>query len=369
MGSSRICIVTPRSINDSPCLEKYRAYLDEPYDIIYWTKGDDRKDCGATNTYPYKGEVPVEGGKWRKIKHYCAFMKYAKAVIRKYKFEKLIVYPTHMAWLLRGMLRREYKGKYILDVRDYAGENNPVIGRLTSEAVNNSGLCTITSPAYLNYLPKNHNYIISHNIQTINNDIIRSYRTRKLNKTKPIALAFIGTVRFLEQQKKIISVFGNDDRFIIRYIGRGSDALNDFCKEGKYKNVELVGQFDRSELGKYYMETDMAINIYGNNDPALVYALSNKLYSAALMGMPVLASPNTYTSEIIEKYHFGYTIDLDDCNCANYLYQYYMNLDRECLTNGCDAFMEKVYSDERLYRAAIHSFICDTKDGRLLENN
>ena len=157
--------------------------------------------------------------------------------------------------------------------------------------------------------------------------------------------------------KKIISIFGNDKRFCLQYIGRGSEVLKDFCTEGNYTNVKLIGQFDRSELGRFYLDTDMAINVYGNEDPALIYALSNKLYSAALMGMPVLASPNTYTAEIVEKYQFGYAIDLNDPDCVNKLDHYFRNLDRNVLLNGCDRFMKKVYEDEKIYGEAIRNFI------------
>lgn len=357
MSGSRICIVTPRSINDSPCLEKYRKIIDEPYDIIYWAKDSSNNECGAENSFKYSGKVPVEGGKLSKIKHYFLLMNFAKKIIKQNKYEILIVYPTQMAWLLRSLLRGKYKGKYLLDIRDYAGENNLIIGRLTAEAVKNSGLCTITSPAYSNYLPKGCDYVVSHNLQEINAELIKSYRTREFDKNKPIVLSFIGTIRFLAQQKKIISIFGNDSRFIVKYIGRGSEALKEFCEAGNYKNIELVGQFDRSELGNFYMGTDMAINAYGNEDPALVYALSNKLYSAALMGMPVLASPNTYTAEIVEKYNFGYAIDLDDPNCADELFNYFQGLDRDKLIAGCDAFMSKVYGEEQQYKDAVRKFL------------
>ena len=358
MKNSKICIVTPRSINDSPCLEKYREIIKEPFDIICWEKGGEEESCGAKKTFRYTGFVPVEGGKLSKIKHYFLFTMFAKKHIKKNNYEKLIIYPTHMSWLLLDLLKHKYNKKYILDIRDYAGEKKTAIRKLTSIAVHHAGLCTITSPSYKAFLPNDVKYVVSHNLQPIDSEIIYNYRKRNNNINHPIILSFIGTVRFLEQQKKLLKVFANDPRFIIKYIGRGSEALRDYCIQNNIKNVQLIGQFNRSELGRYYLETDMAINVYGNNDPALIYALSNKLYSAALMGMPIVCSPSTFTEKIVKKYNFGCSIDLNDPNCTDKLYQYYHGLDKEELIKGCNKFITKVCNDEKKYSKAVRDFIC-----------
>ena len=356
MNRSKICIVTPRSINDSPCLEKYKAIMNKQFDIIYWHKGGIECDCGALNTYAYNGIVPVEGGKIQKIKHYYCFMRFVEKIVKNNKYEKLIVYPTHMAWLLRRFLKKYYKGKYILDIRDYAGEKNHLINFLTSEAVNNSGLCTITSPAYKSFLASK-NYIVSHNLQPIDNDLIKQYRSRITDHKKPIVISFIGTVRFLDEQKKLITLLGNDNRFCLKYIGRGSEALKDFCKVGRFNNVILEGQFDRNDIGKFYMDTDIANNVYGNDDPALSFALSNKVYCAAMLGMPILASPNTFTAYLVKKLNIGFVFDYQNKNIANDLFSYMIKLDHKQLKNNMDIFLKKVKCDEALYRKAIQQFL------------
>ena len=351
MSISKICIVTTRSINDSPCLDKYKELIDVPYDIIYWDKNNTQETCGANNYYRYIGIVPAENGKLKKLFHYVAFAHYIRTIIRKNDYEKLIVYPTQMGWLLRGLLKTKYKGKYLYYVMYYVCENNKLMGALTAEAVRNSGMCSITSPAFKAYLPE-YAYVISHNVQPIDQEIIDNYKKRvKVNDR--VVLSFIGTVRFISQMEKVISVFGNDPRFVLKFIGRGSERLMSFIKDGRYSNVKLIGQFERRDIGKYYLETDMAINVYGNDRPALTYALSNKLYSAALMGMPILASPHTYTAEIVQKYSFGYAVDLDEVGCADAVYDYYMHIDRLRMQAGCETFLKSVNEDEALYASAL----------------
>lgn len=348
---SRICIVTTRNIFDAPCLDKYKNLITEDFDIIYWDRCDISEDCGAVNYYKFNGKANSDASKMTKMFLYFKFLIFAKKILKKNDYKKLIVFPSQTAWLILNELKGRYKKKYIFDIRDYAGENNKLINKMTATAVENSSVCSITSEAYKSFLPEGE-YVVSHNIQNIEQTLIDEYRLRNRGDG-PIVLSFIGSVRFIEQQKRLIRLFGNDERFEIRYIGRGSEQLADFCEKGNYKNVRLIGRFDRSQLGMFYSESDMAINVYGNNDPYLDYALSNKLYSAAMMGMPILVSPKTYMAEITEKYNMGIAVDLDDCNAPEKVYKYFKEIDEKTLFLNCEEFLAQVKKDEEKYTETI----------------
>ena len=356
MNDSKICIVTARNIYDSPCLEKYERLISQPCDIVYWDRHDIEEECFAVKKYKYTGVVKASESKMKKFLHYIQFSRYVKRIILKNKYDCLVIFPSHTAWLILGLLVKQYKKRYLLDIRDYSGENNPLIYFMTKTAIRNSGLCTITSKAFERFLPK-HEYIVSHNIQKIDSSLIQSYRYRKRDEHRPIVLAFIGTVRFIDQQKLIIQQFKNDSRFILKYIGRGSEQLKDYCENNNISNVVLKGRFERKELSTLYLDTDMAINMYGYNDPFLDYALSNKLYSAALMGMPILCSPHTYMAEVSERYNFGCSVDLNDSSCSDKVYEFYTGISKEKLFKGCDDFIRNVYKDEEVYSTHIREFI------------
>lgn len=351
INNPRICILTTRNIFDAPCLAKYQSLLQEPFDIVYWDRCGIQEECGATNYFRYNGFLPANAGKMEKIQSYLRFLCFANRILEKRDYAKLIVFPTQMGWLIQGKLCNKYKGRYVLGIEDYAGENHLLISFITQRIVMNAGLCSITSPAYKTFLPKipKKNYVISHNIQPIDKEIIQRYRTRIYNIDRPIVLSFIGSVRFIEQQKKLISLFKNDIRFQLKYIGKGSDQLADFCRHEDVDNVTLIGRFDRTQLSEFYLETDMAINVYGNHDPYLDYALSNKLYSAAMMGMPILVSPDTYMAEISKYFGFGYCVDLDDSSTPDKVFEYYRDINRNTLFSGCDNFVDSVYQDEEKY--------------------
>lgn len=358
MSKSKICVVTTRNIFDSPCLAKYKKIFKEMFDIIYWDRCNISEDCGAANYYRFNGALTAGASKLEKLKKYIGFARYARNVLKKFDYEKIIVFPTQAAWLILPLLKNKYRGKYLLDIRDYAGENNFLIRKLTNAAVKNAGLVSITSPAYRNFLP-DCDYIVSHNVQPIAQETIAQYRSRSHKAGDPIIISFIGTVRFIEMQRKIISVLGNDDRFFLKFIGSGSEQLEKFCADNGYLNVELIPRFKPEELPKYYIDTDMALNIYGNNNPYLDYALSNKLYSAALMGMPILVSPDTYMETVAERYGFGLAVDPNNKHCADSVYEYYVNYKPEIIQNGCNRFLKDVMDDERSFSESVKRFLVE----------
>lgn len=355
MSESKICIITTRNIFDSPCLEKYKSLINLPYDIIYWDRCGIIEECGANEYYKFSDILSPTDSRLKKIKAYIKFAMYANKILSKKSYKRLIIYPTQAAWIISYQLLKKYKEKYLLDIRDYAGEKKFLLGKFTSILVQNSGLTSITSPEYREFLPQ-YNYIISHNIQLIDKHIVNDYRHKKRKKEK-YTLSFIGSVRFIDQQKKLIKRLANDNRFLLRYIGRGSEQLVEFCKTENISNVEFIGQFKREELSSFYLETDMAINVYGNNDPYLDYALSNKLYSAAIMGMPILVSSGTYMEKISKKYGFGIAYDFYNPNINDILFKYLDNISFTQLFYGCDNFMRVVSKQEEEYAKIVTKFL------------
>lgn len=120
---SKICIVTTRNIFDAPCIAKYRSLLKEPFDIIYWDRCGITEECGAANYFKYHGMLSPNAGKIQKIRSYLGFIRFSNRLLKKYTYDKLVVFPTQMGWLIQGKLRHKYKGKYVLGIEDYAGES------------------------------------------------------------------------------------------------------------------------------------------------------------------------------------------------------------------------------------------------------
>jgi hypothetical protein len=106
----------------------------------------------------------------------------------------------------------------------------------------------------------------------------------------------------------------------------------------------------------YYEGTDMILNLYGNHTPKLDYALSNKLYYSASLGMPILVCPDTYMAEIIDVYELGLIFDKNDPQNLNKLYAYYSNIDRNEFLRKCDYFLHSITNDMEQYKKIIRLF-------------
>ena len=167
----------------------------------------------------------------------------------------------------------------------------------------------------------------------------------------------MGTVRFIEMDKKVLKLFANDDRFCLNYFGTGSDVLKNFCGEQGIKNVQFYGSFSPDMTVSFYERTNIINNLYGNHNKFLDYALSNKLYHAGQFHMPILVCPDTYMEEVSQKYGMGFVLDVDDVEGPNKVLVWYSNIDRIALGKGCDSFIESVRRDNQKFYATIMDFV------------
>lgn len=271
-----------------PYLKNYTKILENDFDIIYWNQYNLDEQTGAMHQYQFNYEIPSNGSaRARKALGYIKFRSFALKLIRRNNYDALIVLLTKTGFLFYRTLIKHFRNKFILDIRDYTAENNPLVYRFEKNLIECSGFTVISSPAYTHFLP-NGEYVVSHNKTDVDSSLIQSYRINNHRKKEQITISCIGSIRFIDQFKKFIASFKGDNRFRIKFIGRGAEALEEFCKNNGFNNVTLIGRFESEDTTKYYMDTDIIMNLYGNGDPFLDYALSNKLYYAATFGMPFI---------------------------------------------------------------------------------
>lgn len=353
----KVCFVCLDNLMKLPYLYKYTDLMNCKYDIIYWNRMVLEERCGAEKYYPFSYFTPPHSMKTKKLFGYLKFKRYATKILKENNYSLVVLLNSTVAILLNEVLLSKYKGRYVIDIRDYSYEHIKYFYLLEDKLIHNANSCVISSPGYEEFLPQ-YDYYLVHNFPKVTEEGLKQYQRkrekyneerRKKNKVA-INLTYIGDVRFIEQDKKVLRYFGNDDRFCIRYIGLGTEVLKEFCEEEKIKNTYFRGMFKPNEIFDYYVEADAVLNLYGNNTPLLDYALSNKLYFAALLSIPILVCSGTYMEKISKQYGFGYTIDFYNGDVGkNDFMKFYMDLDRKKLKQGCDLFIEKVQVDEKRF--------------------
>lgn len=346
----KICFITVGNLYMVPYMPSYTKYLNGSYSVIFWDR-ENRREISDRHTY-YRFDKTIEPGrKLEKIRGYIQFRRYAKKILLQNQFDIVIPLLTPCALLLFDILLKHYPGKYIFDARDYAGEKNPLVYGIEKKIVKNARACVISSEGYKAFLPP-YPYIVSHNKKDLPADETQQIRSRPKER-QTLHIAFIGYVNYQEQHKKLMLTLKNDPRFRLSFIGTRAAELEPFLQQNHISNVTLIDHFEPSETLAFYRDVDFVNNLYGNHTPVLDYALSNRLYYAAELEIPILVCPDTYMASVSTAYHFGCVTDLDVDGLGDKLFDYYTNIQWDKLHDGCQRFLSKVDAQQKDFAALI----------------
>ena len=340
-----------------PFLYKYRALLEscgENADLIYWNRdGIEEKEPSNIRLIPFNRKATYNDGNKSKILSFVLFAKFVKKTVMQNEYDRILFLGTYGGTpvLLFPFLRKN-KGKYWIDIRDYTYEKYAMYYTAEKIAIDNSAFSIVSSEGYKSFLPE-HEYIITHNVDL---EAINECMKIPYTQDSGIRISFIGNVRYIEENKKLLRALGNDRRFRLQYYGMGSEVIERYCKEAGIDNVDFCGRFDHEKTAELYAKTDIINNVYGSTGIELTTALSNKLYFAAGLHKPILVSPNTYMETISKQYGFGVTFDENDDHFADNLYRYYHSFSEENIS-GCIKFYEKVMNDEKVFSDKFKQFI------------
>lgn len=347
----KICILSTVALKHMTMISIYTDYLDNnriSYDIIYPDKYHEEEFSNAANIYRF--EINISKYILSKIKPFYKFKFFAQKIIVENKYDFIIVWNEMSTLLFADFLKKNFKERYCVNVRDIYEFKNFLINYQLKKAIINAAFTTVSSKKYIHYLPKSQKYIVIHSINK--NIMSKVKKIKKYNDAlDPIYILYIGNIRFLDHVYKMLDVLGNDNRYIIEFAGQNSNAINDYIKINNIYNVKINGRFAYEKTGEYLQNADIIYNLYGDENINLRTALSNKLYYAVWLNIPILVYKNTYMFEVSNECGIAYGIDKDDfSNLADNLYAWYKNLDRKYIARKCEKFKEEALnSHNELY--------------------
>lgn len=345
----KCCFILYGNLYLTPYIQNYLdVFSKEECDIICWDRhGIEEHKVGCRVISFGRKIKDNKDGKLKKLLGYLQYTKFVRQKIRKTRYDIVICLQSIGGVCLSSTLLKYYKNKYIIDVRDYSIEGVPFLRNIEFKLLRSSCLNVISSNGYRNFLPKDCEYQIVHNYSCIPENIRQVIISKRAGN--PIILSYIGLIRFQEQNQKMIDLFAGDDRFILRFIGKNALELKKYIVEHNILNVELTDQFPPEQTLDYYAQTDAVLNVYGNHTPLLDYALSNKLYFAASLHLPIIVSKHTYMEKISVENGFGFVLDFEDAGIKDKLYEYIMDKDLDAFAQKCEMFMGKVKRDNDLF--------------------
>jgi len=357
MGKLCIIAYSPKSI--APYLNKYIELLDSwniKYDYITRELRDniiDKYNKENNIVIYYDTENSIVGKLMRVLK----WRREVLQILKNEQYDKLIILTGYPAIILCDYLRKEYKYQYILDIRDYI----PIFKcklfmKVLKNVIYGSYLTVISSKGFLKWLPTKEKVMPTHNLPS--NPVEIHVKKSFVSKDK-IRIGYLGVVNYYHQNIKLIEALKNESRYSLLYGGifPKENNIKSYCEQRGINSVEFIGKFSNDEKVKIYQDIDIINAVYGNDSLIVTTALPNKLYDAILYKKPIMVSKGTYLSEVVEEYHIGFSIDLDNDNVVDKLDKFVKDFDESEFYSNCRRLLELCLKEESIIIEKIRSFV------------
>lgn len=339
---------------NAPHLKIYTNILEDkgiPYDVISWDRGDNFEKSEFT----YSKLSAYKESEYKRLWSYVQFAMFIKRLVRKYKYDKLIVISPQVALFIPFFLRRKYRKKYVFDYRDLSIEQKRFFKPLMKIVLKNSYANIISSPGFKTYLPTGFQYILSHNFNIKTVEAVLNEKPIPLPEGN-LKLLTIGGIRY-DANYSVIDSLGNAEGVELEFVGKGGAApvLEKYVKDKGYNNIGFKGKYQKEDEGDIIRRHTM-INIFYPPKASHVTALSNRFYNSLVFKRPMLVTKGGTQGYYVEKYDVGLAVE--NCNgLAEKLKEYVEKLDFQSYAKRCDKLLEIFEKDYEVFYDVINRFI------------
>ena len=344
-------IIAANNIRFSPYIFYYTKLLEKlniDYEIIIPNRNPDLVDTRVDKVkiFSWNSRLPAA------ISYFLYCRKVKKYTCNKFDF--LIILTTNIAVFSCRWLKRKFRKKYIVDIRDYTHENSKIFFFREKEVLQSALLRVISSPKFQVFLPKN-KYLICHN--NVWGESRPEYSPKK--EKEKIVIGYVGALAYKSQCQKMMDLIKKDDRFEFHLYGSGraEEDLKLYAQTLNCERIKFFGIYAPEEKESIIQRVDILFNAYGNSTPLVKYALSNKLYDSFYFCKPILNSPKTFMDEMGGELSFA--IDLLNENNLNKLAHWYYNLNFKILNEYAQNQYEKILEEEKGTKQTISQVLLD----------
>lgn len=354
----KIALIFPNNLFTSPYLKYYTNILEKEdidYDLIIW----DRENANEPGCIAFKSQ-DFKKSKISKTLDFHRFRKFIIQQLKKTEYNKVIVYTGQLGILLADYLIKNYKNRYVLDVRDYSTPMHYFKNRF-KKLISNAHFVAISSDGFKEWLPPSENYVLGHNInlELIKNKLKQEPNCKGLLKNDIIQVDTIGQIKDFDSDHRFVAQLKNDKRFQMQIIGFGGtlELLKEYAQQEKVENITFLGAYKKEEEENLLSNTDILnILITLNEFNKGTSLLSNRLYLSALLHIPCLVNSNTEQSRIIEKYNFGLVIDSYE-ELSSKLIEYQATFKEDIFIKNCRLFLTDVKRDYEIFNERLLTFL------------
>lgn len=355
----KILLVCPALPEDMPYLRQYLDFLDSSnitYDVVYLCRSCERV------SYPdnYCSYSILSSTRQNMIKKLWEYYKYSSFVVNKLtkgNYTHIITMGIACSVFLTNYLKKNFRFKYIYDIRDYSQALCiPFLRYSNSVLLKNSFMNVISSEGFKRWLPTGYEYTLCHNttLENLNKGTITTFKTNFSNIIKVLT---IGQIRDFEANTFVIEQLCKSDKFELIFSGKGVtlNSLEEYVKVGGYRNVTFTGKYKKEEED-LIVESTTFINVCMGSNMVSDHLLSNRLYLAARLKKPLISFSGCYQAEIIKNYNMGVIIERTD-DVSERIMEYINCFDSELFINGCERFLRDVRLDLQIFSDRLKFFM------------
>lgn len=348
---SKVCILSTVDFSRMTMLSIFTDYLESKnieYDVICVNKFGDKITSSASNVYEFDASTAMEYNLLKKLKYFWKMRDFAEEIFNNNKYDFVIVWNQVTAFIFSDILKKKFKGRYCINIRDYHFDSIPIVRWRVGTAVKNAAFNTVSSEMFKKYLPKG-DYLTVH---SLNRSMLSKLKPKEKYKDKeePINILNIGQIRWYENIYPMIDELANDPRYILTFVGQGAEKIDEYVKGKNINNIVTHGRFNPEDTIKFLEDADVIFNLYGVGNKHVDTALSIKLYYAIYLNIPILTYEGTYINKVAREVDIAYSINKEKGlkNLGDQFFEWYHNVDVKKIKRSCIDFMnviDKSHSD------------------------
>lgn len=282
-----------------------------------------------------------------KIPNFIRYRYFAKKVIRKGKYDRIIFLHSFPGVLLSDVLTKKFQGQYIFDYRDHTYEKYNFFKNIIHKLVKKSCITFVSSDGFRRFMPEQceNKIYTSHNILK---DSLNHRDEKRLSGvgSEKIRLAFWGFIRDEKINREIICKMANDSRFEIHYYGREQQIawnLKSYAKEIGAENIYFHGEYLPEERYEFVRKTDLIHNVYCDSNAMI--AMGNKYYDGVIFRIPQLCMSGSVMGRRAEMAGVGFSCSPMQTDYADAVYNYYNSINRNEFDMACDLELNKILQE------------------------
>lgn len=301
----KIALLLPAEPEKAPYIQYYIDVFKKhhvEYDVIAWNRSGNSPKL-LEHLIMYNTPSPDTLNKIKKIGGFWGFKMFVEKVVKQNRYDCLVVCSIMFAVFVSSFLKRYYKGKYILDIRDECALYGVIKWRLPM-LLKYSFCNVISSWGFKTWLPQS-DYVISHNIGFRWKEKWNMPAPDSFFHHSPLNVLTIGQIRLFDGNRIVIDELGNKPDFTIHFAGEGMDVprLKEYCISKDINNVTFSGRYLKKNEDAIVNTCDF-VNIL-LPQTRMLQAMTNRFYLAILNYKPVIVNAESIQAEYVRKYNLG----------------------------------------------------------------